>query len=302
MHGAACLQLPAQRGARMVASDLFAEASAAAEKLGGTPSEDAVHDFRVAVRRLRTWLRAFKLELSPAVPRRVRRELRAIVRATNRGRDSAVQLDWLHRHRRRFTAAQNTGADWLAERLERDLRDSGRQSVEVPERFRRLAIATTAALARESHHPSGKARQRFGKVLGKRIQRQASRLASRMSEIESPTNVSTTHEARIAAKRLRYLLEPAVDYSERGKALVHQARALQNDLGALHDVHVFWNLEVVAQPRRASADRRAGLRAVRSRLRDEADKLYEAMRDRWTKKKMKKIERDAEQLARRLKE
>ena len=46
----------------------------------------------------------------------------------------------------------------------------------------------------------------------------------------------TTHEARIAAKRLRYLLEPAVRYSDRGESLVHKLRRLQNDLGALHDV------------------------------------------------------------------
>ena len=112
----------------------------------------------------------------------------------------------------------------------------------------------------------------------------------------------TTHEARIAAKRLRYLLEPAVRYSDRGESLVHKLRRLQNDLGALHDVHVFQNLAVVAQPRRAAADRRMGLTAVQSRLRDEADRLYKTMRDSWTKKTMRKIERDAEQLARRLKE
>ena len=43
MNEAGRLRLPAHRGARMVASELFAEAGATAEKLGGAPSEDAHH-------------------------------------------------------------------------------------------------------------------------------------------------------------------------------------------------------------------------------------------------------------------
>ena len=124
--------LTVDAGARLIASELLVEAGAAAGRLAEDASEEALHDFRVAVRRLRTWLRAFKRELSPAVTRRTRRALRSIVRTTNLGRDSAVQLEWLRDRRHRFTIAEREGVDWLAAQLERKRAGSARTSSRSP--------------------------------------------------------------------------------------------------------------------------------------------------------------------------
>ena len=78
------LRGPADRGVRLVALSLLADAQKAGDRLtsasrglyhGTAESNDALHDFRVAVRRLRSWIRAFKPSLRDAVPSKQRRRL-----------------------------------------------------------------------------------------------------------------------------------------------------------------------------------------------------------------------------------
>ncbi|HEX9250206.1 MAG TPA: CHAD domain-containing protein, partial [Gemmatimonadaceae bacterium] len=78
----AMLQEPVDRGVRLVAISLLEDAQKTAEKLtglskelrdGDTDGDEAVHDFRVAIRRLRSWTRAFKPLLRDDVRRKQRR-------------------------------------------------------------------------------------------------------------------------------------------------------------------------------------------------------------------------------------
>jgi CHAD domain-containing protein len=280
-------------GARLIASELLVAAGAAAEHLDESASEEAVHDFRVAVRRLRTWLRAFKRELAPAVTRRTRRALRSIVRTTNLGRDSAVQLEWLRDRRHRFTIAERDGVEWLTAQLERKRARTSRTGGRAPERFRKLAARIGTALARYQTR-GAKHTGSFGAALGKRITRQAAALTKSVRDIESADDATGAHAARIAAKRLRYVVEPAVQYSHHGKALLNDLRALQDDLGTLHDAHVFQRSHLV------SHGSRAGVVGVRRRLESEVERLYRRMETRWTRTRMKKIEHSAARLAKRL--
>lgn len=96
------------------------------------------------------------------------------------------------------------------------------------------------------------------------------------------------HDARIAAKRLRYLLElfVAVD-QQRYRAAVAQLKALQDRLGELHDCDVL--LELLAAPRavlltddvksfleaQATADAAALLAAIERQWRRSAPQLRE---------------------------
>ena len=50
----------AEEGARVVALALIAECDRAAGRLASGEDDEALHDFRVALRRLRTTLRAFR--------------------------------------------------------------------------------------------------------------------------------------------------------------------------------------------------------------------------------------------------
>src|SRR6478736_6161140 len=56
---------------------------------------DAVHDFRVAVRRLRSWLQLWGDELDVVVSRKQRRRIRELAHATGPARDLQVHLEWL---------------------------------------------------------------------------------------------------------------------------------------------------------------------------------------------------------------
>ena len=57
-----------------------------------TKDREALHDFRVAVRRLRSVLRAYRRWLGRAAARKARRRFRSLAATTNDGRDAEVQL------------------------------------------------------------------------------------------------------------------------------------------------------------------------------------------------------------------
>ncbi len=70
------LRASADRGVRLVGLSLLADAQKAGDRLrsvalelrdSGRVGDDALHDFRVAVRRLRSWFRAFQPQLRNAV-------------------------------------------------------------------------------------------------------------------------------------------------------------------------------------------------------------------------------------------
>src|SRR6266576_3427699 len=85
------LQEPVDRGVRLVAISLLDDAQKAADKLtnlskelrdGDTADNEALHDFRVSIRRLRSWVRAFKPWLSDDVRPKQRRRFSRIAETT----------------------------------------------------------------------------------------------------------------------------------------------------------------------------------------------------------------------------
>ncbi len=82
----------AEEGARVVALGLLAEAGGAAEALASGAGDEPLHDFRVALRRLRSALRTFRPWLEDSVRPRQEKRLKKIARSTNEERDAEVQL------------------------------------------------------------------------------------------------------------------------------------------------------------------------------------------------------------------
>src|ERR1700693_131159 len=87
----ATLREPVDRGVRLVAISLLDDAQKAADKLTGLAKElrdgdpagnEALHDFRVAIRRLRSWTRAFKPWLSDDLRGKQRRRFARIAETT----------------------------------------------------------------------------------------------------------------------------------------------------------------------------------------------------------------------------
>jgi CHAD domain-containing protein len=235
------MDLPAEEGARIVALALLAEAGAAADGLAASAGDEALHEFRVAVRRLRSALRTYRPWLEPAVRPRHRKALKRIARSTSEARDAEVQLAWLATKRRVLAAApRRAGYELLVARLEERthrLPDRAR----VAERFRRVAEKLERRLRSggRAAEPGSEARPTFARALGSLVGDQLNRLAERMASLRDASDDEAVHRARIEGKRLRYLLEPL-----RGGGpavageVVGRLKRLQDVLGDLHDTHV----------------------------------------------------------------
>src|SRR5262245_636122 len=112
------LTRPAPLGARLVALGFLDDAVSAQPRLADPDDEEALHDFRVALRRLRSAVKSYRAHLHGSVAKKDRRALRSLAAATNRNRDAEVLVAWIRERIRRLALRERVGATWLAERLE----------------------------------------------------------------------------------------------------------------------------------------------------------------------------------------
>jgi CHAD domain-containing protein len=234
------LDLPAPRGARATVSALVHEAEQELVRLETGSDGEALHDFRVALRRLRSVARALEPHLGRAFRRKLRRQLRDVAGATNAARDAEVQVAWMAAERAGAGPRELPGIEWLAGRLEeRRAKAYGHQMHGPAARFRGLARKLERALAEpEELAPAARAPP-FGVVLADLVRSHAADLFRSLGTVGGPLDVGNAHAARIAGKRLRYLLEP-LRGNRRADArpAVTVLKELQDLLGDLHDAHV----------------------------------------------------------------
>lgn len=245
----AMLKEPIDRGARLVAISLLDDAQKAADKLtslakelrdGDTAGNEALHDFRVSIRRLRSWFRAFKPWLRDDLRRKQRRRFSRIAEATRIARDASVHLEWLRKERSALSARQRVGQTWLCERLEAQRSDGIDVALSAATKFVPKILKLTRRL--DSYRAPVRDTDdtpRFGAVVAERLLKESDELRSQLAAVHSFTDVKRLHRARIAAKNLRYIAEPVSDLIRDGEAMIETLKALQDLLGDLHDVHVF---------------------------------------------------------------
>src|SRR5436853_5936031 len=116
------LEQPVERAARVVALILLENAQKARQRIDDPSDADALHDFRVAVRRLRSWLRGLGPWLEDSTPKKAVRRLAKAARLTGDARDAEVHLTWLHAQRSALSVRQRRGLSWLVEQIETDKR------------------------------------------------------------------------------------------------------------------------------------------------------------------------------------
>jgi len=234
------------RSVRLVALGHLADASAARDRLAKESDDEALHDFRVALRRLRSWERAFRPYLRDDLPKRLRRRLRSLARDTGTSRDLEVHLAWLTEQRRSLGRRQRAGLGWLLANLEeRKAEADDVLDEDVDARFGRLESKLGRALrsyrerlyVRDDGRPEPPAV--FAEALAPRVRRAANELRDHLQRVRSVADDREAHEARIAAKRLRYLLEPVTKAVPGATELVDRLKSLQDVLGDLHDAQVF---------------------------------------------------------------
>jgi CHAD domain-containing protein len=312
-----------EEAARRLALKAVAAARAAERRLDDRADPEALHDFRVAVRRLRSLLRAYKPQLETAVRKKDRQTLRDIQRATGGGREAEVALEWLTKQRD-LSSEHLAGLNWLSATLMARKRECEHAlDGEVRAEFRRTADRLEEKLAimkSETNLLADGFETSFGRTLANLTEAHATDLLVQLSQIVRMDDVERLHEARILGKRLRYLLEPVRAYVDEAQPVVKRAKRLQDVLGDLNDVHVLMNeidhafddslkekaSRIKASLARGDIDRArrdatmlewAGLVELYSRLENERRTLIAKLRDKWLERDLDALVGQARDLA-----
>lgn len=286
------LNRPAEEAARLLALGHLDEIEKASLRLADPTDTEALHDFRVGLRRLRSCIRAYRSHFKGSVSKRMRRRLRDITAATNAARDAQVQLAWLHQQAGDL-GGEVEGLAWLVGRLEgRRFEVMQGNTTDVAGEFSRAASKLRPRLQtfRVVVRPDGGSELRsFGHATGALIKSHALALKEGLAAV-GPENERDAHIARIAAKRLRYLLDPLVRRAPRGKSLIGRLKELQDVLGDLHDVQILSqeiasSLELLSQSNPDETPRAIpGLLALQGMAQARAVTLYAQFQTRWAAK------------------
>lgn len=287
----ALLTEPTPRAARAVALAMLDAVDAARLRLDDQRDREALHDFRVALRRLRSWLRAYRNELRDSVAPKVMNRLGAIARVTTDSRDIEVHLEWLTGQRRTMQPVARAGAAWLsriltAEKIRADAAfrvavagDYAEASARLRKKLSRYPVAVWDVSPAD----------RWATTAGARVQDTFLVLRDRLATVGDVDDDKAGHQARIAAKRLRYLLEPLDGAVDGIGDAVESLKRVQDVLGSMHDAHVFARTiqrharaKPSARSRVRLAERhRHGLRVLSTRLSRRRQAAWRAFADDW---------------------
>jgi len=254
--GSGLLSRPPEEGARLLALSFLDQAAEARPRLSDPADEEGLHDFRVGLRRLRSCLKAYDAWLD--VPKKLARRLKRLAGSTGPGRDTEVQIEWLRGRGSHLSSHHRAGLAWLIARLEVRMRDAYEEmEEEVADEFGKVEKELRARLSvyrAEIHLDAQSPRSTLAEVTAGILRRQVEDLENRLARIEDAGSVEEAHEARIRAKRVRYLLEPLAEEIPETAPAVKRFKGLQDLLGELHDAHVM-EAELVEAVGAAAAER-----------------------------------------------
>ena len=181
---------------------------------------EALHDLRVAMRRLRSLYQAFAPAINPRDPRPAK--LREIFRRTNPLRDLEVALARLN--------SLPTRLDWLEEEWQQQLDAYSAGLQDLPSAIQALDAAPDT--------PPQPDQQRLGRLAAKRLRKQAKRLKGQLKQVNKHWRDSDVHRLRIRIKKIRYLLEPFMGECRPCARTVKQLKRLQDQIGEHRDLQL----------------------------------------------------------------
>lgn len=270
---------PAPQAARLVGLRLLRATAVARARLGKAGDDEALHDFRVALRRLRSWLRAQRASLDDSLPRKLRKRLGRVADATGDLRDIEVLEKLLALVARPVRGAPERATVGALEALLRERREVAEPRAEhAGELFDECedsleeALGTWSLPTEEKQRPAPLALE-----LARLVREQADELEAAIQRASSPELQAEAHEARIAGKRLRALIEPFAGKDAAMRGCVKKLKELQDLLGDMHDAHV---LELAAASV-ADASPPVGAEALALRVRRRVERLHGLLRTEW---------------------
>jgi CHAD domain-containing protein len=226
---------------------------------------DAIHDMRVASRRLQQVLDLIFPKPLPREGRRLRRKIRRCRRALGDVRNCDVLLQQVERRLARRRSSDREAWTAVKQHLQ------GRRTESFARAIRKLSKVNLAVFymrtkgildrlrpAPDKEHVTNPLVQPNGVVLEPFPPRLAQALVGVWREFEkqvaashSETSASSIHAARIGAKRLRYLLEVVSQFGIPGSSdALAWLRKIQQHLGDWHDMEVLEEMiiEMIAKP------------------------------------------------------
>lgn len=235
---------------------LLRKADKAVHHLRDHDDARALHDSRVALRRLRSWLRAFRQELPVTHERR--RALKRLSHSTNDARDAEVGLQWLSRVKRGHIGQMRDGISAFSSELEAARHeDYSLIRRRLPAAWRRQARELRRKLA-ESHGSSAPFRQVFLASLRAHARDFGLALA-RARRIPTPPYI---HALRISGKRLLYLVDTALPSGQLAGKFTLKMRELHDSAGAIQDLQC---IQALAGRRRQTGRRRTQAKDLKLR-------------------------------------
>jgi triphosphatase len=240
--------MPAFEAARRSIAAALAQLQANEAGALETNEPEFVHQMRVALRRLRSALRAFRKAIGPELEAGVRDDLRWITQATGSLRDLDVLATETLPPMLKVYAQGDAAA--FRRRLgarRRKVREEVRAAIRS-ERYAKLMLALSRWLAQPapSREPQRKAREVALQVMRRRHEKLM--VAARGVAAMSPDD---RHRVRIAVKRMRYVAEGFESLFRKGRmdAYLESLERLQDDLGHANDAAVAARLlEMLAAP------------------------------------------------------
>ncbi len=223
---------------------------------------DAIHDMRVASRRLQQVLDLLYSKPRPQELRRLRRQIRRCRQALGDVRNCDVLLEIVGRslarkrsaRREAWTAVQHFLLMRRSETFLRAMRKFGKINLAVfyvnLKEFLHHDRAHDHAVERHSHG-SGAPHAVFASALTSGLESAWSRFEGQVAESHHQSRPEVIHKARIATKGLRYLLEVFHEFGVAGSAdALVWLRQLQKHLGDWHDLEVLEQMmiEMLARP------------------------------------------------------
>ncbi|MBI3935314.1 MAG: CHAD domain-containing protein [Acidobacteria bacterium] len=226
---------------------------------------DAVHDIRVASRRLQQILDLLYPKPYPQKLRKLRRTIRRTRRALSAVRNYDVLLQRAERSlaRNRLSRREvwSFFRDDLAERRAARFQKAARKlgSLNLPGCFIRLRAQLESAASQSpgavTASPNGNPPERsadaaaFQSRMIAALRQTWTAFEERLRQSQQEPSAAALHAVRIAAKRLRYLIEAMAEMGVAGsKQAVDCLRQIQEQLGDWHDLEVMEQamLEMVA--------------------------------------------------------
>jgi CHAD domain-containing protein len=228
----------AHEGVKLFALQQIKKATSACNHLTDPSMPDALHDFRVAVRRLRTWIRVYKQYHN--VNKKKIKQLGDITDFTNKSRDLEVCLDWLNQciaDMSDISAIDKQALEILRENMTKDYKQ---ELIEiqnhVPADWKRLQESLVNHL--NNNIDEKKILDLLPQVAATKILSACKSVEDQLALIHGIEDRFAIHKLRIYYKRLRYLLEPFRFQIPATREIINFLKKIQDLLGNFRDAHI----------------------------------------------------------------